>query len=242
MKKISLILATALAFSMLAGCSSNKKVDSDEKVKLTYWAAINVNAISVIQNYDELLLYKELEDKFNVDLVFKHPPAGQETEQFNLMITSMDLPDLIEHNWLQYKGGPGKAISDGVIQPLNDIIANHAPNLKAILEERTELKKELTTEEGDYYVFPSLSSGSYSTFGGSFLRKDWLDDLGLSVPETIDEWENVLIAFKEKKGATAPYSTIKEYLSITNTNIFNSAFDVGKGFYVDNGVVKYGPL
>ena len=171
MKKISLILATALAFSMLAGCSSNKKVDSDEKVKLTYWAAINVNAISVIQNYDELLLYKELEDKFNVDLVFKHPPAGQETEQFNLMITSMDLPDLIAHNWLQDKGGPGKAISDGVIQPLNDIIANHAPNLKAILEERTELKKELTTEEGDYYVFPSLSSGSYSTLAGPSCEK-----------------------------------------------------------------------
>ena len=36
------------------------------------------------------------------------------------------------------------------------------------------------------------------------IRKDWLDDLGLEVPETIDEWYTALKAFKEEKGATAP--------------------------------------
>ena len=45
-------------------------------------------------------------------------------------------------------------------------------------------------------------------FSGPILRKDWLDELGLEVPETIDEWENVLAQFKEKKGATAPLTIL----------------------------------
>ena len=39
---------------------------------------------------------------------------------------------------------------------------------------------------------------------GGIIRKDWLDELGLAVPETLDEWHTVLTAFKEKKGAEAP--------------------------------------
>ena len=39
---------------------------------------------------------------------------------------------------------------------------------------------------------------------GMAMRKDWLDELGLDVPVTYDDWHNVLTAFKEQKGATAP--------------------------------------
>ena len=97
-KTIAFILAAALAAgTVLSGCSGkdSQSAGTDGKQKITYWAAINVNAVSVIQNYDELLMYQELEKKFNVDLEFKHPPAGQEVEQFNLLISSRFVQDLI---------------------------------------------------------------------------------------------------------------------------------------------------
>ncbi len=243
-KTIAFILAAALAAgTVLSGCSGkdSQSAGTDGKQKITYWAAINVNAVSVIQNYDELLMYQELEKKFNVDLEFKHPPAGQEVEQFNLLISSRDLPDMVEYGWLNYKGGPGKAISDNIIISINDYMDSSAPNLKKLIEQKPDLEKQLTTDKGDYYVMPALSYDTYTNFGGLFLRKDWLEDLNMAVPETIDEWETVLTAFKDQKGATAPLSYIKEYLSMAENNTWHNAFGTGRSFYLDNGKVKYAP-
>ena len=231
--------------SALAGCKSTGGLSTaGGKEKITYWTPINVNAVSVIQNYDELLMYQEVEKKFNIDLEFKHPPTGQQAEQFNLMLASRDLPDVLEYDWVSsYSGGPGKAISDGIIVSLNDLIEDgKMPNFKKVVDDNPGLVKMLTTDKGDYYVFPSLSLDTYTNFGGFYLRKDWLDELGLDVPETIDEWEAVLTAFKEKKGATAPFSVIKEYMSESNNNIWTPAFGVGMHFYVEDDVVKFGPM
>ena len=43
-----------------------------------------------------------------------------------------------------------------------------------------------------------------SVQSGPIIRADWLEELGLEVPQTIDDWTNVLTAFKEQKGAQAP--------------------------------------
>lgn len=243
-RKIAFILAMLVAGAVvLPGCGGGNETSTDgtQKTKITYWTDMNVNAVSVIQNYDDLLVYQELEKKFNVDLEFKHPPVGQSAEQFNLLISSRDLPDMIEYTWLNYKGGAGKAISDNIIISLNDYMQSSAPNLTKLINDNPDIQKQLTTENGDYYVMPALSFDTYTNFGGLFLRKDWLDDLGLEVPETIAEWETVLTAFKEQKGATAPLSYIKEYLSQHNSNIWHSAFGTGRDFYLVDGQVHYAP-
>ena len=69
------------------------------------------------------------------------------------------------------------------------------------------------------------------------LRKDWLDELKLDVPETIDEWHTVLTAFKEKKGASAPLSPILQTFQDGN---FTGAYGIKLNYYVDNGKVKNG--
>jgi putative aldouronate transport system substrate-binding protein len=53
---------------------------------------------------------------------------GAGTEQFNLIIASGDLPDMMESNWSTYSSGPERAMNDGVILKLNDIFIEHAPN------------------------------------------------------------------------------------------------------------------
>ena len=68
-----------------------------------------------------------------------HPNDQQTAEQFNLMIASDELPDVIEYDWTgrsagSYPGGPEKAIQDGVILELNDLIDQYAPNLKKNLK------------------------------------------------------------------------------------------------------------
>lgn len=74
---------------------------------------------------------------------------------------------------------------------------------------------------------------------GSIIRKDWLDELGLAVPETLDEWHTVLTAFKEKKGAEAP---LCYQYSMLGSGEFVGAFGITRGFTVENGKVVLGRL
>lgn len=67
-------------------------------------------------------------------------------------------------------------------------------------------------------------------------RKDWLDELGLPVPETIDDWYITLKAFKEKKGASAPLSMPYSHISRGLTG----AWGIGLPTYKDGDTVKYG--
>ncbi len=45
-----------------------------------------------------------------------------------------------------------------------------------------------------------------SPYAGLMIRKDWLDELGLEIPVTYDDWEIVLTKFKEEKGAYNDFS------------------------------------
>ncbi|WP_339320419.1 extracellular solute-binding protein [Paenibacillus sp. FSL R10-2734] len=247
----SLLLTGMLVGGLITGCTDNDSyiesvkspANSSEKIKFTYWSPLNPNAASVVQHLGEVEMYKEMEKRSGIPIEFNHPPQGNEKEQFNLLIASRDLPDMIEFDWLSYPGGPEKAINDGVIIKLNDLINQHAPNLKQFLNDNPDIAKEVKTDSGTMYVIPSIGIGKVNTFSGPIIRKDWLDELGLSVPETLEEWTHVLWSFKEKKGATAPYTT---YIDKTDPSKLNDfivgAFGVGRDFYLDDGEVKYGPM
>ena len=84
---------------------------TEEDVTITYWIPLNDQAKGVIQNYNENQAIQELEKRTGVKVDFQHPPVGQETEQYKLLIVSDDLPDVIEERGTaMYPGGGDKAI------------------------------------------------------------------------------------------------------------------------------------
>jgi putative aldouronate transport system substrate-binding protein len=161
--------------------------------------------------------------------------------KFKYLLASGNMPDIFMNNWLQFPGGPEKAIEQGYILPLNDAINRYAPNFKRMLEENPEIDKMVKTDSGIYYAFPFIRSEKGKVYGGPIVRKDWLDELGLPIPTTIDEWYETLKAFKEKKGATAPL-TLRTLFMGERTAGFAGAFGVMGNFYVEDGKVKYGYL
>lgn len=207
-------------------------------LSLSYWVGLPGAAARSLKDYNDSVFFKELEKRTGVSVKFQHPAASSGNEQFNLLIASGNLPDVIEYNFTTYSGGPEKAIADKVIIPLNDIIDKHAPNLKKYLDENPEMRKELSTDNGNLYVFPGIGTGTTNVTSGMMLRADWLDELGLQPPETIDEWTHVLREFKTKKGAQTPVTFV---LGDFDQERLNGAYGVGIGFYIDNGKVKYGP-
>ncbi|TMV52297.1 extracellular solute-binding protein [Paenibacillus mesophilus] len=210
---------------------------------ITSWEQMNTNLTTFYTNLAESPFGKQLEKETGVKVKYAHPADGQSKEQFNLLIASNNLTDVIEYDWNSaYPGGPEKAIADKVIVPLNDLIDKHAPNLKKILQTDKELDKMLKTDSGKYYVFPMIRPDNGLVFRGPMIRKDWLDELKLAVPTTIDEWYTVLKAFKEKKGATAPFTALySNELNIQDA--FIGAYRTANRFYIDDqGKVKYGPI
>ncbi|MBP1963177.1 ABC transporter substrate-binding protein [Paenibacillus aceris] len=265
----SVILVSALAISV-AACSkeSGSEVTSSaapQPVKesqppklsqLTYWVPTQTQVSSQMKTYAEIGTYKELEKATGVKVAFQHPPVevAQAQEQFNLMIATNDLPDVIEASWgatsgavVRYPGGPEKAISDKKIIKLNELIDKYAPNLKKLLDAHPDWKKQISTDEGSIYAFPFLrGDDKVRVFFGPAIRQDWLDKLGLKMPTTIDEWYTVLKAFKEKDpNGNGKTDEIPLYL---DKNLFSTdapflgAWGINYSFYQDKGTVKYGPI
>jgi len=77
------------------------------------------------------------------------------------------------------------------------------------------------------------------------IRQDWLDELGLSAPVTIDDWYTKLKAFKEKKNASAPLSFEYRWFFVQySAACLSSPWGVTYPFYIadDGKTVKFGPM
>jgi len=262
-KTISLITALLMAVTMFSGCGNKNaqnegdndlaylKADSSGEFSypvktdktLKYWLSLNPNVSQNAPSINDIPFTEAEYERTGIKVEYIHPAQGQEQEKFNLLLTSNDMPDMIAWDWYNVSGGPEKAINDGFITRLNDIL-EYAPNLSKVLAKYPEYDKMVKTDEGSYYVFPTLKVDKELTvFYGPILRNDWLTDLGLSVPETLDEWYDVLMAFKNEKGADAPFSS-NDFIKnlVPNAGGFIGAFGTKMNFYIEDGKVKYGVL
>lgn len=235
--------ATAGASSAPAGAAVTYPLKSDKT--LTYWGELPGNVTGVKAAHADIPFFQDWQKKTGVPLKFLAPPTNQGQQALNVLLASGDLPDMIEFDWQgAFPGGPEKAIKDGYILKLNDTIDKFAPNLKKYLKEHPEIDKQVKTDNGSYYSFPFIRGDDYlRVYQGPIIRKDWLDELGLPIPETIDDWYTTLKAFKEKKGATAAFSVVsvpRPFNELGN-GAFAGAYGVTRDFYIDNGTIKFGP-
>lgn len=244
----SAVLWAVMAVSALTGCGGQPKTSESagaEQVQtLTYWCALTENVSANFSNLGDTPFAREWMKETGVNIDFLHPPANQGTEQFSLLLADGNLPDLMEYAWMSYPGGPEKAIQDGNIIALNDVFEKYCPNLMQYLKENPDIDRMIKTDEGHYYVFPFIrGEDKLCNTIGLMLRGDWMEELGLEVPATIDEWHDVLTVFKEKKGATAPFTWEYTMGALTQENPFAYAFGTKQDFYLgEDGTVHFGAV
>jgi len=228
-----------------------------QPLTLKYWCPMSSNVSATMKTFGEIAMYQELEKRTGIHLDFQHPPLNQENEQFNLLTASGTYPDVIEFNWLtNAPGGPARFVKDGVIIRLNDLIDKYAPNLRKVLADHPEWRKQIVTDEGDIYAFPFIRSDVRLLVStGLAVRQDWLDKLNLKAPATIDEWRVMLTAFKQRdpngnnKGDELPLSTWASSPGFSGGSrgafsrySFVGAWGIGLEWYQENGAIKYGAL
>lgn len=250
MKKYTKLIAGLMAMavaSVTVGCSKSEK---EEGSALTYWTTLDSRVAQTTQSYNDLMMYQEMSKRTGVDVEFIHPTSGSNgSEAFQILLTDGDYPDIMEYDWTTYPGGPDQAIEDGVIISLNDYLEEYAPNYYDYMygekgkANNYLYRAQAISENGNIYGFHNLNIGTARGFNGLYIRKDKLDEWGLAIPETIAEWD-VILEKAKAEGFEKPFVCINTCITTpqTNVNTFNTAFNVGKGFYIGDGEIKFGPF
>ncbi|NJD03954.1 MAG: extracellular solute-binding protein [Ruminiclostridium sp.] len=201
---------------------------------------------------NDVTSYKEMEKRTGIHIDFRNIAADQAEEQFNLMMASGDLPDIIDWQWNEVRKSIDTFIDEGLFVKLNDWVDKFAPNYNKLLDSKPVYRKEIMTNGGNISGFMDFGSDeSVQVWYGPVIRGDWLEKLGLKIPVTNDDWYTVLKAFKEKdpNGNGKPdelpitFNTWGNGLiAFTAANAFVGAWGIGFGYYQENGIIKYGPL
>lgn len=207
-----------------------------EPTTLTYFISFSSE---IIASLAENTMYQELEKRTGVHIDWQHP-AGDANQAFQLLLTSNDLPDIVEDCMHYYNGGPDRLVDEGIAIDLKGLIDQYAPNYKGILDAYPGIYKECVTDTGKMVAFYCVQTEHEPPWDGMRIRQDWLDELGLDMPTTVDELTQVLRAFKTQKGASVPMTWYDGWKDQYGYII--GAWDIGPKFYNENGTVKYAPV
>lgn len=193
MRNLSLTLAILGTTAITAPAFAQESLMIAEKpTELTihfHWARA--------QGYDENYpVEKKACELTNICL--KDATAGKNStdsrEAMNLLIAQGNMPDIVGGAAIQQpvnQYGP-----QGAFVPLNDLVKENAPNIQAFWDSHPGLQQAISSYDGNYYYIPYLPDGKFGR--AWYIRQDWLDKLGLKQPQTVDEFHDVLVAFRDQ--------------------------------------------
>ncbi|WP_106768611.1 extracellular solute-binding protein [Paenibacillus faecalis] len=219
---VSLLFALILIVS-LAGCSKGEKATSAEggaaegaKEKPV---EISIGTMTFGETpSNDLESIKQLNEELNVKLDIEFYPINSYKEKVNALLASKSLPDVI---LIEDINDPAfsTATEQGAFWDLTTYIDDYE-NLKAYPDNAYENTKF----QGKIFGIPRVRplDGHESLM----IRQDWLDNLGLKAPTTMDELYNVLEAFTkndpDKNGKDDTYGMVQASVSTYMMSMFGA--------------------
>lgn len=215
-KKWTILWVAILCVTMLAACSSNTSNKSNktnipnepattennkeqeveqengkqpEVIKIFLTGGANFSDGEDINNNPWTKL---IEQEMNVDLQIESGPAAADEfmNKLTLKLASNDIPDLFivpasYQNWLLENA------EMGALMELGGKIDDYSNLMNAVYPSSWEAVKS----NDNIYAIPVLNDGNKAT-DNVYIRKDWLDQLKLEVPVTLEDYEQVAKAFQ----------------------------------------------
>lgn len=128
-----------------------------------------------------------IDDRIGIRLKVEQVPEGG-LAKINVAVASGSLPDVVVGGYPSY--ALSQWIDDQVIIPLDEYI-DELPTIRKVVDSLPSTKID-----GHYWGYPFLQQNQISN-QNMIYRKDWLDVLGLDVPETLDDFYDVMTAFTQ---------------------------------------------
>lgn len=221
-KLLVLFLVAAMSITSLAGCSdksgsstgessstesstteSSKEEESTPEVELMNDDSIKEFTLAAQMGGDvnpemsEWWLWKEYEEQTGIHINWRFIQPTAVAEQKNLIMASNDKPD----GWWGIGFSYDEMVSYGASGSLLNIapyIDTYLPNLKTELEKIEGGMASLPMSDGKIYSMVEIMDDLPQITCRYYLNQNWLDNLGLPVPTTIDELTSTFEEFKTK--------------------------------------------
>lgn len=226
-KKIALLLCFLLAVGALSACSGGGKPAkndagggsggdtsglftpvgeypiANEPIEMTMFSMSAPNIIDWATND----FTKYMEEKTNIKWNFVQAPNDASKEKINLLLSSGDYPDAFMFKTpdvSQY------GISEGILVPLEDMIAQNMPNYWSYMEENPANWTMQRQADGHVYGVASINVCYHCRYYEKmWVNMDYIEEIGLGVPTTTEEFKAVCAKFLElyPKGVAVTGST-----------------------------------
>jgi putative aldouronate transport system substrate-binding protein len=196
-------LGILAALCLLAGCgkssdASNAGKRAEISVEVFDRGTDGGKTDPTNNNWTKWIQEKLLKDE-NIAVTFVAVPRSQETQALINLVAAGNPPDVCVTysndnitNWSQQGG----------VFDMGPFIDTTLKDLKAFLGPdqaqpgRDHIRRNMEAESGKVYSIPARRMNVARL--NAFIRKDWLDKLGLPLPGTTQEYYDALAAFKEK--------------------------------------------
>ncbi|WP_037288056.1 extracellular solute-binding protein [Saccharibacillus sacchari] len=184
----SLVLAAALALSACGGGDATTAEDGTETLTISAFISTPNQAPT-----EDNRIYKKIQDELGVKLNMEFL-VGDLQQKLGVMIAGGEYPDLITADT--------KLVAAGAVIPLEDLIEEHAPNLKKHYEKYWNRMKD--SSDGHIYWLPNYGaySGEFSSnaYNGPafWVQKAVLEDAGYPTPKTLDDFTKLIRDYAAK--------------------------------------------
>lgn len=194
---LCLVMVLSLAGSALAAqATPNGEFPiTNEKVTLRVFAPSIPTIIDLATN--EFTVWYE--ERTGVRIEWITAPQESASDVLNMMLAGNDLPDIILGVQVSPATEELYGTAEKMFLPLNDLIDKYAPNFKAILDARPEVKAQITALDGNIYALPSIQDCYHCSYSQKmWVNHHWLEKLGIKAPTTTDEFYDMLVAFRDR--------------------------------------------
>lgn len=179
-------LTLFLLLGSLTSCSFSKpsSADADNGSDVAKPSKITAMFDIIVKEEDgQGDLVEEYKKQTGIDLIITQPPHNQYQEKLRLAFSSNSIPDIVEVSNSDYVN----LSAQGALAPLNSYISKSV----SVSKIDKSYIDAVRLKDGKIYGFPLSKGGGTVTY----IRKDWLDNLGMKLPSTWDELYDVMRAF-----------------------------------------------
>ena len=183
------VLAVLLAMPMFAGGSKETKQAAgtpEDPITIDLWFGAAITEAGMIP--EDWVGYDIIRNELGIDLNLTMLPSNESDQDVRIQAAGAanELPDI----FMVRRPVLSNLVKQGLVAQVDDCFAK-MPNRTALIYDENAIAH--ATIDGHVYGF--ASPGAIAKNEGLLVRKDWLDNLGLEVPTTLDEFLEVARAF-----------------------------------------------
>lgn len=169
-------------------------------------------------DWEDMAFWQAFTEATNIHFEFNTPPHLDMDTHLNLALATGNLPDVLFGLTLS----PAVQIEQGTVGaiiPLQDLIANYAPNLTQLLDQNPIIRNSITAPDGNIYSLPTINLGFHGTWpiGPVYYNGMWLQALDAQIPTTLDEFTDLMFRFRDEIPA---YLGVDQVFPISATDGF----------------------